>query len=227
MARQRRFVPGSDMLESRQLLSAAPATPPVAEISADTKSGQEDTVVAPTVKTDNAQSPFESSINGTRQFRIKQLPNYLFLVNTRRKLDRAIVADLQADLQLIANRLSAPPQSLVWQFMKTLRGMVSQQNISPSLSQQLNAQFGAMLSSSGASPEVTAKFQNDMNRLIQADTKAPNPALTAANDYALMSQYVLSVGRKITPNATATPTQTPRSLSSGFMSGPLGGARAM
>ncbi len=244
MDRRRRFVPGSDMLESRQLLSAAPATAPVAQINVTTSTtptGQAaatktttpptavvseltmttqapatNTITLTPIQGNDPQAAFEQSINGTRQNRIAQLPNYLFLVNTQRKLNPKTVKALQADLELISNRLHAPPQGQVWQFMSSLRDTLTLQTISPNNASVLSAEFATLLRSSGASPAVTAKFQKDMDTLIQEDVNAPNPAQTAANDYAIMVQYVLSVGRRIVPNATVAAAKPKTTINSLF-----------
>ncbi|MFO0957509.1 MAG: hypothetical protein U0800_08585 [Isosphaeraceae bacterium] len=209
MDRRNRFVPWSDRLEGRQLMTAAGAVMPQATYAttmANTPTATPTVIAKGQVRETRPISPqasFESSVAGTRQNRIKQLPGYLFLVNSNRKLPASIIRSLQDDMQAIQNTLKTPPQAYVNAMKDALKDASTSATITPDHAKSLNTQFGLLLKYSGAPPDVTAQFQKDMNTLVRLDTQARNPALTAVNDYGIMTQYVLSVGRKINPNAAA------------------------
>lgn len=212
MERRRRFVPWSDRLEGRQLLTAAPATPAVAPaVSVSPTSDYAWNIPPSKYGPFTPQDLFVANVSSLRQFRIAQLPVYLQLVNTERTLDDTTVKALQADLEAVRNRLTAPPQALVSSFIDSLRDALTTQSITPDHARVLNDQFGKILESSGAPPDVTQQFQADMNRLTRQSVNGPNPAIVAANDYAVITQYVLAIGRKTGPMTTGTTPQGPLS----------------
>lgn len=223
MDRRNRFVPWSDRLEGRQLMTAAAAVMPPAAystvlVNTTTAKPRVNAVnvekgpghapsQARSVRSVSPQAAFEASITGTRQNRIKQLPGYLFQVNTHRKLPASIVQALQDDMQAVQNTLKAPPRAFVNAMKDAMKDASTKATISEDNAKSLNHQFGLLLKYSGASPEITEKFQEDMNDLIRLDTQARDPVLTAVNDYGIMTQYVLSVGRKLNPNASGAAVQ--------------------
>lgn len=233
MDRRNCFIPWSDRLEGRQLMTAAAAVLPqaaYATVLANSPTATPTTGSKGQARAARAVSPqaaFESAVTGTRQNRIKQLPGYLFLVNSNRKLPASIVQALQDDMQAIQNTLKAPPQPLVNAMKDAMKDAGTTATISESNAKVLNDRFGQLLKYSGASPDVTKQFQKDMNDLVRLDTQARNPALTAVNDYGIMTQYVLSVGRKVNPNANsaavlaAAAKKTASSIAPNMVSSPV------
>lgn len=201
MERRRRFVPSGDHLEGRKLLTAAATPAPSYSVTPTT---DVITNLTPTkYGHDTPQDLFVSNISSQRQFRIAQLPVYLELVDTRRTVPEPIVKALQTDLEAIRNRLVAPPSDLLTGFTETLRATLTNQTISPDHARVLNAQFGQILEASGSPPDLTAQFQSDMNALVRTNVQGPNPGVVTANDYALIVQYVLAIGRRTGPAAAA------------------------
>lgn len=212
MDRRNRFIPWSDRLEGRQLMTAAAAVLPQAAYAtmlANTPTSTPATVKghARPARALSAQTAFEASVTGTRQNRIKQLPGYLLQINPNRRIPASLIQALQADMQTIQGTLTAPPQPLVNAMKDALKDAATTATISENNAKGLSHQFGMLLQYSGAAPDVTAQFQKDVNQLVRLNTQARNPALTTANDYGLMTQYVLSVGRKINPHANAAAVQ--------------------
>ena len=174
---RRRFVPSPEGLEGRMLLS-------VARPSSAIKAAR--TPVANT-----------SSTLAEKELRIERLPFFLETLQPGRALPGATIARLQADLNTIVARLQPPPSQVLDAFNLGLRDVIPNASLSVEDARTLNRLFGEVLAAAGAPPQSVANLQADMSELIQADTNGPNPVMLATNDYALVLQTALGVGRPI------------------------------
>lgn len=77
------------------------------------------------------------------------------------------------------------------------RSVESEATVSVQGAAALRSTFGTALSQAGASPTQVTNLQNDMDGLVDLDSNAQSPTLVAANDYALILQTALGVGRPI------------------------------
>ena len=187
---RRRFAPSPDGLEGRMLLSTA--RPAIATITAQ------------------AQVANTSSTLREKQQRIERLPFFLQTLQPGRVLPQATITRLQADLKSIVARLQPPPSEVLDAFNLGLRDVLPDASLSTEDARTLNQLFGNVLAAAGATPQSVANLQNDMSELIQADTNGPNPVMLATNDYALVLQTALGVGRPIQAPATRALTAVTR-----------------
>ena len=66
----------------------------------------------------------------------------------------------------------------------------------------LNNSFGAVLERAGATPQEVTNLQDDMNEIAKVDSLSIHPSTLAREDYSLVLQTTLAVGRPmITPTA--------------------------
>jgi len=178
---RRRYNPTPEGLEGRDLLSLFGSTP---------KQNA-------TVSVQNLPETFRQ-----KEQRIEHLPFYIGQIQAGRFLPPDTMQHLQADLNDVAARLHAPSTPVVNAFNRGLRHLEPDLSLSPSNARLLNASFGSVLSRAGATPEATANLQRDMNELALVDSKSTEPSYLARNDYALVLQTALEVGRPIqTPTA--------------------------
>jgi hypothetical protein len=168
---RRRFVPSSDDLETRKLMS---------------NFGLGSKLLA------NANESANTA--PLKQLRIDRLPQYLLRVQRGRVIPREVVQNLQEDLKSIEAKLHAPPSAVLQNFNEQLRPALDAQSLSIQTAAALNQRFGQVLEHSGASPEIVAKFKADMNSLAKVDSAGINPSMTAASDYALLTQMAMGVG---------------------------------
>jgi len=168
---RRRFVPMTDDLETRKLMSTFGAA---SKLLVDSNTAAN---VAP-----------------LKQLRIDRLPQYLLRVQRGRVVPREVVQNLQDDLKAIEAKLHAPPSAVLQAFNEQLRPALDAASLSVQTAAGLNQRFGQVLEHSGASPEIVAKFKADMNSLARVDSAGINPSMTAAGDYALLTQMVMGVG---------------------------------
>jgi hypothetical protein len=191
---RRRFAPSPDGLEGRMLLSTA----------------------RPASATVTAQAPVAnlSSTLQEKQLRIERLPYFLQTLQPGRVLPGAAVARLQADLNTIVARLQPPPSGVIDAFNLGLREVLPNASLSTEDARNLNVLFGNVLAAAGAPPQAVENLQDDMSELIQADTNGPNPVMLATNDYALVLQTALGVGRPI--QAPAPPRLAPADRARGM-----------
>ncbi len=171
---RRRFAPSPDGLEGRMLLSMArPATA--------------------------AQAPVAnlSSTLREKELRIERLPYFLQTLQPGRTLPGATISRLQVDLKAIVARLQPPPSGVLDAFNLGLRDVLPNSNLGTEEARTLNVLFGDVLAAAGATPQAVANLQNDMSELVRADANGPDPVKLATNDYALVLQTALGVGRPI------------------------------
>lgn len=181
MAR-RRFVPKLDGLEHRQLLStASPAAndpPPAATTAA--------------FSTTADQSAVEGQLG--RERRIQNLPGLLAQVNSDRVVPRDLISALQDNLRSIQNTLHRPSSNIVSAFNRALRDTIPHATLGIANAARLNSLFGQVLNSAGAPEEIVVAFQANMNALAKLDSFSTLPAITGANDYALLAQLSMGIG---------------------------------
>lgn len=171
---RRRFTPSSEDLEGRQLLSLFGG-----KSQAQLLVNQPVTVVQ-------------------KAIRIDRLPNLFQTVQNGRFLPKETVSQLQTDLRDIVGQLPKVPSELTrTNFEMTLRKVLADASLSRESAQSLNHAFSLVLTSAGISEPALANLQRDMNALIQADSQGVNPTSLAANDYAIVLETALAVGRPL------------------------------
>lgn len=137
-----------------------------------------------------------------KEQRIEHLPFYLEQQGPGRILPATTVQHLQADMNAVVSQLHAPSTAVVNNFNESLRRYLPDKSLSPANAVRLNHAFGAVLSRAGATPQETANLQRDMNELALVDSLSAEPSIYVRNDYSLVLQTTLAVGR---PMWTPTP----------------------
>ena len=187
--RSRRYVPTSEGLEGRQLLSTAAATPTNAVSTAPVINAPSGTQVEGSV-------PAEQTIEAKRRH-IENLPYFIGLLNKDGAVPQPTVSNIQNDLYNEVAQLKPANPSLVSSFNLDLRKAQSYENITPISEQNLNRDFGAVLVSAGVSPATAADLQTQLSQLVQYDSRNLNSTISATNDYATILQLALGSGRPL------------------------------
>ena len=173
--RRRQFSPSAEGLENRQLLSTTKATVSVASSSAK-----------------------------QTQNRIEKLPNYLYSLQPGRYIPPSLITALQNDLYSIVGKLTKPASATLTAANLQYRTTTSHASISVQDAAALRATFVNALKSANAPAASIASFTANMDTLVQVDSTSVEPAQLASNDYALILQTALQVGRPLrTPAAPA------------------------
>jgi hypothetical protein len=179
---RRRFVPSGEGLEGRALLS----------------------IFNPTNLLSSTTSTSDTFPGTTQQklSRIEHLPFFLENLQPGRPLPKSVTVPLQAGLVSIMGQLHGPPSQVIDQFDLTLRNTIPNASLSASNAAALNNNFGQVLTTAGADPASVAALKADMNAVAQLDSNSVNPVILATNDYSLVLQVALGVGRPLrVPNA--------------------------
>lgn len=178
---RRRFVPGTDSLEGRQLLASFNSFGVPASLTQN-----------------NVQPPSVIA----RTFKIERLPRFFLSVNRDRYLPGDAVAALQQDLRDLQGRIGSPSDDSKQFLQEKLRGVLSGASLSTADIAGLNQATGAILRTAGAPEPLVDRFVADLTALAQVDTKSPQPSILAANDYSIVIQTALAVGKPLrTPPA--------------------------
>lgn len=173
---RRRFVPSAENLESRQLMASS--------FLNGYNNGASTTVPLATIS--------------EKMTRIERLPYFLRSLDTKRELPHSPVDEIQADLNQLKGNLHAASPVGLNAFNAKMRGVLSKASVSRAEAASLNTLFGKVVNSTGAKPAITESLQNAMNELVQSETVHANkPSFVIANDYAIVLQTVLGIGRPL------------------------------
>ncbi len=172
---RRRYVPKPDGLEDRALMSL---------FGGNSASANRAISVA------NLPENFQ-----VKETRIAHLSYYMEQTQPDRFLDASTIKPLQAELLTIAGTLHNPPTPALTAFNMSLRAAYPYQNLTPANAASLNQTFGSFLVHSGAAPQSTQQLQSLMSSVAFVDANSINSSFLAANDYSLVNQTALAVGR--------------------------------
>jgi hypothetical protein len=187
--RSRRFVPSSEGLEGRQLLSTAAVNPVTSTLANPASS-------APAGAQVDGSNAVQQTIEAKRHH-ITNLPFFIGLLNKDGAVPQPTVQNIQNDLNSIVASLHEGNSSLVSSFNLDIRKADAYENITPISAQSLNRDFGAILVSTGAPAGTVADLQNQLNDLVKFDTTQPNSTITATNDYATVLELAQGSGRPL------------------------------
>jgi hypothetical protein len=169
---RRRFVPSTDGLEGRSMMSILhPSMTTAAQLAGQTLQ--------------------------QKTLRIDRVPFYLEQIQPGRFLPAATTDHIKNDLNAIKGHLHDPPSASLNAVNLQLRSTLTHPTLSKDRAQGLLVTFGKALSGAGATPDQVAAFEADLNQLIQVDTVSINPSSLAANDTSLILQTALAIGRPI------------------------------
>jgi Bacterial Ig-like domain len=189
---RRRFVPSPEGLEGRALLSLFGHSS-----SSQTNSSSNTTSIFGvggnlTTVNDNIPETFKA-----KETRVAHLPFFLERIRPGRFLPNDVISQLQTDLNAIVGQLHKPDGAVLEAFNRHLRDAEPHPSLSDTDAHILNRSFGFALNAAGATPEAQANLQADMNNLARVDANSPQPVFLATNDYALVLQTILGIGRPI------------------------------
>jgi hypothetical protein len=183
---RRRFVPSAEGLEGRALL----ANSGVASIFSFTKPNNNSTDTVPMTFT-------------LKQHRIQRVPYYMSQIRSGRFLPNATLKELQADLLAVTTKTHAPGATasngyqVLNDYNTQLRAVNSHASLSVQDVKTLTSSFDNVLTAAGATPEAIANLNDDMTALAKNDVNSPQPVFLATNDFTLVLQTVLGIGRPI------------------------------
>ena len=176
---RRRFVPSSEALDGRTLLSGTGLF------------GQSTAHSASSLST-RVPDTFNEKL-----LRIQRLPFYLDNLQSQRFLPKDTLQSLQTNITGVAAQLLPAPPAVLRAFNLQIRKMMPKVSLSPQDTVRINNLFGAVLRAEGASPQQVAKLQQNMLSIAKADAASPNPVYLATNDYSILVQGISIIGRRI------------------------------
>ncbi len=131
-----------------------------------------------------------------KELRAQRLPYYLEHILPGRYLPPVETQAISADLTQLISKLQKPPAAALNEYNYGLRPVTNQLSLSKADANALNNNFGMVLNAASASPSVIGDLQSNLYKLAtQVDTASPQPAFLATNDYSLVLQTALTIGR--------------------------------
>ncbi|RUL88539.1 hypothetical protein [Tautonia sociabilis] len=209
--RPRRYVPGSQGLEGRRLLStvavaAPPASAPIAAEIASASPAAEagDRLASAEQRQRPADRPLTPAQEQARQQlidgrlqRIDRLPAFLQRLDFGRQLPTEAIAVIQQELRGYVAALRPPHEGVAKGFVDLLRDAISQASVKPETVLALNAGTERLLLSAGAPEQSVSRLTDAMTELARTASSSKQPVVVLTNDYALVLQTALGVGRPI------------------------------
>lgn len=131
-----------------------------------------------------------------KELRAQHLPYYLEHILPGRYLPPVETQAISADLMQLISKLRKPPEAVLNEYNYGIRPIVNHLSISRAGAHALNNDFGMVLNAASASPSVINGLQSNLSKLVtQVDTASPQSAFLATNDYSLVLQTALTIGR--------------------------------
>jgi hypothetical protein len=188
--RSRRYIPSSEGLEVRQLLSTAAAPGPNASPTTNPYVN-----AAPGITVDGT-APAQQTIEAKRH-RIENLPYFIGMLNKDGFVPQPTTENIQNDLYSLIAELHQANSSLVSSFNLDLRKAQSYENITPDSAEALNRDFGAVLVSAGAPASTVTDLLAQETQLINYDSTQVGSTIAATNDESLVLQLAQIIGRPL------------------------------
>jgi hypothetical protein len=179
--RRLEFRPWADRLEPRMLLTGRAAQ--VANRN------------PPRVNVQSSSEPLSSL--EIRLQRIENFPAFLASISPGRALPADAVRSIQEDLLLLIGRLGSAPRNGLQAFNQALRSAINSSSISQAKILELENLFGRNLTAAGANPQLVADMAQSLRQIAMADANVPNAGAVVANDYALVLQLALAMGKPL------------------------------
>jgi hypothetical protein len=174
---RRRFAPATEGLEKRELLATTPNFTNVFGFQ-----------VSPNL---NIPITFQQ-----KELRVERLPFYLGKIRPGRFLPKTEIQQVQADLFQLISKLHKPSSTALDFYNQQLRQVVPHESLTPTDASVLKNIFGTVLKAAAVSPATIDSLKSSLNTLVtQIDTASPQPVYLATNDYSLVLQTALSIGR--------------------------------
>lgn len=177
---RRRFVPTSEALDQRTLLSSTGLF------------GQSSGAASNSPQGTHPPDTFNEKL-----LRIHRIPSYLENLQPGRFLSPTTLQSLQVDITAVAADLHVAPPPVLRAFNLQIRKMMPKVSLSPQDVNQINNLFGLVLESEGATPQQVTNLKNDMLALAKGDAASPNPVFLATNDYSILVQATSIIGHPI------------------------------
>lgn len=233
--RRSSFVPGSEDLEGRNLLSTVPTAvaAPAAQVASKMTASQQQAATIAQEAADAAQQAADAAQQSQAQSQtqtkpltpaqqkalanaaairqknyqdayaarlttISKLPGALRLVDSQQPIPDVAVKSLQQDLSDLIGQLrivTGSPASD--QYVKTLRDVIPAASVHVASVAELNHSFSLVLQVAGAKQETIDHMIGSLNELAQSAVYASQPVVALTNDYTIVLQAALGVGRPL------------------------------
>lgn len=186
---RRRFIPGAESLEGRRLMTGSPYNNFGGTTGINSLFGFQ------------LYSQLNLPITyQQKSLRIDHLPFYLGQITANRFLPKPETKQIQQGLYNLMDTITKPPTSAINHYNYELRKVVPKQSLTSSDIHLLNYAFTAVMKATKAPSQAIAQLNSALYQLVsQVDTASALPVTLATNDYTLVLQTALGVGRPMPP----------------------------
>ena len=129
--------------------------------------------------------------------RIENLPRFLRSYSPNRALPAETISAIQSDLHAIQGQLSHPSPAAVTSFNLQLREAIPFQSIQEDKLRGISNAFERTLIAAGADSSVVHNLQSNLTELARSNAQQPHSNIVTTNDFSLVLQTALAVGRPV------------------------------
>jgi hypothetical protein len=181
---RRRFVPGTEAVEGRTLMAS---------------SGLNNLFGIQLNTNLNVPVTYQQ-----KSLRINHLPYYLEKISPGRFLPKPELKEIQGALFNIMDGIHKPTQLALNYYNTQLRSVVPKQSINATMIDRLDHAFGVVLTAAQTPPDQITNLKVPLFKLTsQVDTASIQPVVLASNDWTLVLETALAVGRPMPPPSLA------------------------
>ena len=174
---RRRFIPTSDKLEVRELMTTTSNI-----FGSPTQNNTLDLALT-----------FQQ-----KEQRIERLPTYVLGLQKNRFVPKSVMSEIQNGLVPMMGQLDKPGTSVLDSFNLTLRKIVPSVSLTQGNARKLHQAFVQVLQAAHAPTGAIDQLANAVNQLAtQVDTASIQPVFLATNDYTLVLQTALAIGKPL------------------------------
>lgn len=133
--------------------------------------------------------------------RIENLPRFLRSFSPNRALPAETTSAIQSDLRAIQGQLKPPGPGAITYFNQQLRAAIPFQSVQQDKLLGISNAFERTLIAAGADSSVVQNLQSNLTEMARFNAQRTNSNIVTTNDFSLVLQTALAVGR---PAAVAT-----------------------
>jgi hypothetical protein len=135
-----------------------------------------------------------------KELRVQHLAYFMEKILPGRYLPATETQEITAGLTQLISQIHKPSSQVLDNYNYQLRKVIPDQSLTPAAAALLNRGYQAVLNDAKAPQSAIDTTEAALNQLVtQVDTRSPQPVYLSSNDYTIVLQTALAVGRPMPP----------------------------
>ena len=135
-----------------------------------------------------------------KTLRVEHLSYFMEKILPGRYLPPTEIKEIDTGLQQLISQIHKPSAQVLNNYNYQLRKVTPDQSLTPAAAALLNRGYQAVLNDAKAPQSAIDTTEAALNQLVtQVDTASPQPVYLSSNDYSIVLQTALAIGRPMPP----------------------------